>query len=415
MSHPEFTGERVIPGEVNADLWNEHFARYAFAARFAAGARVLDVGCGTGYGPAELAQRARGVTGIDVSTDALRYAQSSFPLPNLAFIRGSAASLAFRDAGFDVVTAFEVIEHLRDWPEMIKESARVLVPQGLFLVSTPNKLYYADSRKLDGPNPFHEHEFEYGEFQTALAEVFPHVRMLLQNRTECFAFYPAGTYWPSDARIDGSGGGPEDAHFFLAICSHSPLPDPHSFAYIPKATNILREREQHIEKLSNERNLNREWIAALQAERDQLLAHLTEQKNQLEERNGWALQLDQDLRAAQQRIFQLQNDYHCEQEAALSMARSYEERLAELESSNEEKTRWALETERRLTADIEDERARHTSTLANLAAAEATIEERTRWALELNERIEQLEALLSMLRASRWIAMGRTLGLGPRL
>ncbi len=54
----EFTGERVIPGQVNDDLWAEHISRYAFAARFAAGKRVLDIGCGTGYGTAELAQHA---------------------------------------------------------------------------------------------------------------------------------------------------------------------------------------------------------------------------------------------------------------------------------------------------------------------------------------------------------------------
>ncbi len=51
----EFTGERVIPGQVDPDLWAEHISRYAFASRFAPGARVLDLGCGAGYGTAELA------------------------------------------------------------------------------------------------------------------------------------------------------------------------------------------------------------------------------------------------------------------------------------------------------------------------------------------------------------------------
>ena len=52
----EFTGERVIPGEVDVDLLNEHMARYTFAARLARGKRVLDAGCGAGYGSAELAR-----------------------------------------------------------------------------------------------------------------------------------------------------------------------------------------------------------------------------------------------------------------------------------------------------------------------------------------------------------------------
>ena len=54
----EFTGERVIPGQVDADLLNEHLARYAFAVRLAGGKRVLDAGCGAGYGSAELAVAA---------------------------------------------------------------------------------------------------------------------------------------------------------------------------------------------------------------------------------------------------------------------------------------------------------------------------------------------------------------------
>ena len=50
----EFTGERVIPGEVNDDLWAEHIARYAFASSFAVDPSVLDLGCGAGYGAAEV-------------------------------------------------------------------------------------------------------------------------------------------------------------------------------------------------------------------------------------------------------------------------------------------------------------------------------------------------------------------------
>ena len=48
----EFTCERLIPGQVDVDLLNEHMARYTFAARLARGKRVLDAGCGAGYGSA---------------------------------------------------------------------------------------------------------------------------------------------------------------------------------------------------------------------------------------------------------------------------------------------------------------------------------------------------------------------------
>ena len=94
----EFTGERIIPGQVDDDLMNEHLARYAFAVRLARGKRVLDVGCGAGYGSAELARAALSVTGADVAPEALEFAREHFALPNLRFEQASAAALPHPDA-----------------------------------------------------------------------------------------------------------------------------------------------------------------------------------------------------------------------------------------------------------------------------------------------------------------------------
>src|SRR5712692_7460444 len=106
----EFTGERVIPGQVNDDLWSEHVARYAYARRYAEGRRVLDAGCGTGYGSAELAQSAASVTGLDVAPAAIEFARANYPLSNLSFIVGSSIAAPFAAKSFDLVVAFEVIE-----------------------------------------------------------------------------------------------------------------------------------------------------------------------------------------------------------------------------------------------------------------------------------------------------------------
>jgi len=77
----EFTGERLIPGQVDVDLLNEHLARYAFAARLAHGKRTLDAGCGAGYGSAELAGHADSVTGADVASEAVDFARAHYSLP----------------------------------------------------------------------------------------------------------------------------------------------------------------------------------------------------------------------------------------------------------------------------------------------------------------------------------------------
>src|SRR6516225_2643857 len=74
----EFTGERLIPGEVDIDLLNEHMARYAFAARLVRGKRVLDAGCGAGYGSAALAEVAESVTAVDVAAVAVDFARAHY-------------------------------------------------------------------------------------------------------------------------------------------------------------------------------------------------------------------------------------------------------------------------------------------------------------------------------------------------
>ena len=166
-----FTGERVIPGEVDADLFNEHWARYLFAARYAAGKRVLDVACGSGYGSALLTKDAARVAGVDISREAVEYASRHYGSAKILFAQADCYSLPFVSAQFDLVVAFEIIEHLTDAASFLQEARRVLAPAGLLLISTPNRLYYTEDR--GEVNPFHEREFSYPEFADVLGGIFP--------------------------------------------------------------------------------------------------------------------------------------------------------------------------------------------------------------------------------------------------
>jgi hypothetical protein len=177
---------------------------------------------------------------------------------------------------------------------------------------------------------------------------------------------------------------------------------------VPRAANILREREQHIAMLEGQ-------LAEARGERDGLLQKHREQTEHLEKQNRWALELGQQLRSAQARIVELQDQFAAEQKAGLDVARTYEEKIGELELDARAKAEWAMDTERRLTAEIQSERAQRAAVIERLEAAEATVEERTRWAIESNERLERIEAQLGMVRDSRWIGLGRKLGVGPRL
>jgi SAM-dependent methyltransferase len=367
----EFTGERVIPGQVNDDLWAEHVARYALATRFAEGRRVLDLGCGTGYGTADLARVASAAVGVDLAPDAVAYALSHFP--SARFLRCSANAVPFPPASFDLVTAFEVIEHLRDWQALLAEAHRVLEPNGLLLVSTPNKRYYAEARAKSGPNPFHEHEFEFREFRTALGEFFPYVQILFQDRVEAFAFYD-GTQTPdTEAALGRSSGDPETANFFIGICSCAPLPRLPNFFYVPRAANLLREREEHVRLLEQELAQVRTWLNETTADRN------TVQKQ---------------LESAQARALQV---------------------ITELNEENRRKTDWALDIEKSLTAQVEQRTKQLAEAVRLLDIAEATVVERTDWARRLDAQLQETIAQLEMVRQSRWLKLGRQLGLGPQV
>ncbi len=400
----EFTGERVVPGSIDADLWNEHLARYAFASRLARRKRVLDAACGTGYGAAELARSATMVVGADIAPEAVAYARQHYPRPNIAFLRADCSALPLVSGAFDLVVAFEVIEHLKDWRAFLSETRRLLAPGGQCVVSTPNKDYYAASRGLTGKNPFHEREFTFDEFRQALREIFPQVTLYVQNHTEGFVFQPVKTFSPAEARLDSGGGGPEEAHFFVAVCAMVSQTGAATFVYIPRAANILREREQHIEKLAGELELKDRRIRELTGERDELLRMFEAQKQELEDRNRWAAELDRNLDAAGARIVALQAEL--EQQRA-----GYEAQINEFDKDLREKAAWAQQVSDELTAKC----AELAECVEALHATEKTMEERTQWALQLQSRVQELEAQLDLIRASRWMKMGGALGLGPRL
>ena len=302
-----FTGERVIPGAVESDLWNEHVARYRYAALFAVNRHVLDIGCGTGYGAAVMASVASDVAGVDISPEAVQYAVAHYG-EHARFSVGSASAIPARSIRFDLVTAFEVIEHIAGWPELIKEAARIMKPTGAFLVSTPNQTQYKASRKEVGANPFHVHEFEEGEFRKALEQTFRFVRILAQNQQSSvvLAGEEAGQY--GEVFVENKPA-LTDSQFFLAVCSFQRIPIP-AFAYIPSASNLVLERERYIDSLKHELEESRAQHQRLMDAHERLQTEysdelgearkkLDELHEHLDERTRWAQSLDKRAVAAE--------------------------------------------------------------------------------------------------------------------
>jgi 2-polyprenyl-3-methyl-5-hydroxy-6-metoxy-1,4-benzoquinol methylase len=413
---PEFTGERVVPGLVDINLLNEHLSRYEFAKQFARGKRVLDAGCGSGYGAAELARIAAEVTAIDAAPDALNYARERYQAANLHFQQGLCTALP--DGPYDLITAFEVIEHLENWRGFLAEARRVLAPGGRFIVSTPNTLYYAESRRGSGANPFHVHEFEYAEFRDELRRVFGQVALFAQNHAEGVMFSPLDSEGLAEASVPANRPVPEEAHFFVAICGSEPLPATGAFIWIPSAANILRERERHIELQAGEIRMKTEWLAQSKSELDtrnreyaELLDAVRELNVELEQRNRWALASHAEAERRGKLVLEKQDELAREIAKFQDIAAAYETKLAELEEINRAKTAWARETERRLTAEIADRTLDLAQCVEALHAVEQTLDERTLWARALDREVAEWQQRFGALRGSRWVRVGNKLKL----
>ena len=375
---PEFTGERLIPGAVDVDLMNEHLARYIFAARLAAGKRVLDAGCGAGYGAAELARFACSVVGADVAAEAVDFAREQYRLPNLRFEQASCTAMPHRDSSFDLVVAFEVIEHLEHWREFLHEARRLLSPGGQFIVSTPNRLYYTESRGKEGANPFHVHEFDFEEFRAELTAVFPDVALFLENHVEGVTFQPHEAGNTAEVRVEAGGAAPDESHFFVAVCADRPQMGNPTFVYIPRAANVLRERERHIGLLEEEIRTKEQWL-------QERISRIETLQAEVERGNQWAQDLNREVEQRRARIVEVQEELR-------RTIDGYSARVEQLEEELAARAQWVKDVEARL---------------------EKELEERTAWARSLEEQLHRVEAQISLYRGSRWVKLGWKIGLGP--
>jgi SAM-dependent methyltransferase len=116
--------------------------RYYTAGRFAAGKKVLEVGCGAGLGLGYLSKKVQSVIGGDISDDALKEAHEHYQ-QRVELIRLDAQKLPFGDASFDIVLAMEVLYYLPRPEEFIAECRRVLSDDGTLVLSIGNKDYPA--------------------------------------------------------------------------------------------------------------------------------------------------------------------------------------------------------------------------------------------------------------------------------
>ena len=178
----DWTGERCVPWAPDVQVVYEHLHRYFWAAEMVSGRRVLDLGSGEGFGSAILEEQAESVVGIDADERTVEHSRLNYAAPGLSFSVGDAADLSvYADGSFDVVVAFEVIEHVAAQEQVLAEIDRVLSEDGLLIMSTPDRRAYSDATGQGNPNPFHVRELTLTEFRDLISERLPHVELWAQR------------------------------------------------------------------------------------------------------------------------------------------------------------------------------------------------------------------------------------------
>jgi GT2 family glycosyltransferase/glycosyltransferase involved in cell wall biosynthesis/SAM-dependent methyltransferase len=251
-----FDGERYVSGHLGPTQ-HAHHHRYLFAVQFCIGKDVLDVASGEGYGSDLLAQVATSVVGVDIDATTVLYAEKQYVRPNLRYISASATSMPLEDNSVDVVVSYETIEHLEDHKAFMDEICRVLRPDGLLIISSPNRPIYSD--KANYKNPFHIKELDYQEFHSILNDRFSSIQMFAQRQATGSVLSPQDQhsqgieiYATSDGRHYELQQPFDCPQYFLAIASNEKI-DAYSGsvlindAYVPNIQTELAYRVREVE------------------------------------------------------------------------------------------------------------------------------------------------------------------------
>ncbi|MBW4440329.1 MAG: methyltransferase domain-containing protein [Plectolyngbya sp. WJT66-NPBG17] len=273
----EFTGERFVP-QLSGDIKYEHLHRYAISLDFVEGRSVLDIASGEGYGSALLAKRAGSVVGVDIDSASIDYARSHYgEIPNLKFLVGSCSAIPITDASIDVVVSFETIEHHDQHEEMMQEIKRVLKPDGILILSSPNRLVYSDEPKQ--ANPFHVKELYYEELVDLLKRYFQQMRLYGQKLAvsswmmsiESSQVETIKAYSGDVSNIVNSVDALPAPMYFVAVCSDRAVKEPLASLYLDMSDDLWK-------RLNSDRHSNQIELSHLRHE----FNHLQHQFNQIQ-------------------------------------------------------------------------------------------------------------------------------------
>lgn len=226
--------------------FQSHIQRYAFAAQFVSGKRVLDIACGSGFGSSFLKKSgAEIVVGGDISPEAISASRRNYKQKEVDFFFLDGSRLPFNDGSFDVAVSFETLEHIPDYERFIQELRRVIRKGGNLVLSTPNKSVFSPCLKRP-MRAYHTKEFRSDELepllrQAAFSEISLygqlHANRLLQLR------------WPISFLLPSVPGGKLLARLAITLLKDSRLRAPDSS--IGKSTSLPLDPRYAVSPMRN--------------------------------------------------------------------------------------------------------------------------------------------------------------------
>lgn len=259
-----WTGERYLPS-VGGIIQLEHVHRYLMARLLARGKDVLDIASGEGYGSAMLAEEARSVIGVDNSEHAVLHAAATYRMGNLQYRHGACEAIPLDDCSVDLVVSFETIEHHDQHEAMMREIRRVLRPDGLLVISSPDKYEYSEVRAYQ--NPYHVKELYQREFEALIGKHFLHAAYLGQRVVYGSAIFQTnhGGSMLSFRRVDDrivTNQGIACPYYLIAVASNVPLPELPGGFYVQAFDDTPNGFDVEIQVLNARLvQLAREWDA----------------------------------------------------------------------------------------------------------------------------------------------------------
>jgi 2-polyprenyl-3-methyl-5-hydroxy-6-metoxy-1,4-benzoquinol methylase len=151
------------------------------ARRRASGGRWLDVGCSAGFVPAAAEEAGFEAWGVELEAAAVRFAREQLGLANIAC--GTLEAQRYPARHFDVITMYDVIEHVPDLNGVVAELARILRPGGVIEIRTPDVAHWRRPRELAAWREIKPSEHLYYFSAETLVRLFArHGLVLLRRR-----------------------------------------------------------------------------------------------------------------------------------------------------------------------------------------------------------------------------------------